>query len=96
MNEIVQKSAVPERQCILFIHSITGCDTVLRFYGHGKVQLYKKLTAKNSVLKDIFDRYFSLAKIEVTKLIMALSYCNYGDLCLRRSVFSIPTINNLY
>ena len=55
MNKIVQQVALPERQCILFIQSITGCDTVSRFYGHEKVQLYKKLTAKNSVLEDIFD-----------------------------------------
>ena len=86
INDLVQKMAIAERQRILFIHSITGCDTVSKFYGHGKVQVYKKLTAKNSVLDDIFDVLLCIGQNRgdlVDHGIELMQYI-YGDTCLRQ------------
>ena len=43
MRIIWQKLTDLEKERLLFIHDVTGCDTVSAIFGQGKVKLYKKL-----------------------------------------------------
>ena len=43
MKDIAENLSETERSRMLFIHSVTGCDTVSAIYGKGKQTLFKKL-----------------------------------------------------
>ena len=45
IREVQQHKCSVATKHILAIHALSGCDTTSALYGHGKVAVYKRLTA---------------------------------------------------
>ena len=72
---IWQKLTDLEKERLLFIHAVTGCDTVSASFGQGKVKLYRKLG--NAVnLGTVFENLLIICwtMIMETSFIMVSSY----------------------
>jgi hypothetical protein len=53
--ELYEKLSPSERQRLLFMHSLTGCDTVSSLFGHGKPKLLTKTCKPSIMIDEIFE-----------------------------------------
>ena len=60
--EIYDKLTETEKARLLFIHAVTGCDTVSGIFGQGKPKLLKKLGNAAS-LSGMFDELLTVNNV---------------------------------